>query len=975
MRRRGGGAGERRVRRKQMAQELSSTIQWCVSLEHGLWKVSNCNFLSNNFTQPANARTISSDSNDFSRSTASSSRPAGRPVSNYETSSARSFSYPSQAMHPSALFPTTATSQAPHAPSTPTGQINSGKGHDYFSSSTVDEPSPVYSLDAVSVSDDTTDFGDVATRKSQLPEEVPHRFESTAMQQRRSVGAAASAPSSAVGTWTVASENDVVGLGFDYDAKAGSSSNDRRTSTSSTSTSNRRASTGRSYSMDGKTAAKTHRRQSASKSGFAHLPPSPAASSVAQAFAASTSSAPSLPEPPSFSSQLPPSPAAPQTPSASTPGNPISTGRTPDMARLSHHSHHSSPSVIAASILRQTRDLEPGVDMDTAAAADEGTAEALRKLDGLSSPRMSRVYSSGTGVVPGTGSRSRTTSRSGDPGTPPAALARHDSTESKTKRRTRSSTGGSVGALPKEIESAMLGGTEGRSSSSRSQQPLSLSVGGSPAAPAVPSPTFLSGASTVQLPRSPLSPSMNTPGHASPSAGRTPSQTRPTSGATFDVPFPTTSSPFKRASSSSTNLTAGTSTSLSGSHDSTSGMSFSNSSFATTVARSSSFKNRRGSVSSDMSSTQSVGEGSALRAELSDSAGEGELARDIPPVPPIPKDWETYRPSPSAASTSSAQNSPRFDAPRFDAGSRRPSEASSYAESTTLLSPRAAEMEPSLSSNSISSLGRAPRKWSISNAFSKSRSPKPSSSVKESSSYTDLLEASQRDRKTSFGSHMSEPGFPRRMAASTNDIVGLANGTDSSSMRSLGRSSIRSDKHASTIARARTSSQSSSSTARTSTTAAPLTSVSMAATPSVVTTSPGRSRSSLLSPRRTPSGIPFFSRKSSTGSVTTPSPNPEKEKHDSSPPDEKSGRKSILGLNFLRNSTSRRGDKDKAPPSPVFKRQTMSSVPVTKPDTRIADEFGRRASVAAKTSSLMATRKRGKVRFILIQTLALYQRR
>lgn len=721
----------------------------------------------------------------------------------------------------------------------------------------------------------------------------------------------------------------MVGLGLDYDGTAAgggesastsgtddaASYSKRRISQGSINSAATKRSSNRS-STDGK-ASLRHRRQSASKSSFAHLPPSPAAATASHNLASSTASA-------TVSSAPPPPPPPQMQPTSSSQSTP--SARTPDHSRLSRHSfhsHHSSPSLVAASILRHTRDLE-GVDLDIekAAAVDEGTAEALRKLDGLSSPKMSRIASNPSSAGGGE-PRSRKSSRG--PIEMPSNVRRES--EERVRRRTRSSLGDGGDSV---------GGDK-----------ASLTSGS-----ALPSPS-LSSLPYAQpaLPKSPLVGSTSSTSTGRPQPQRIPSSSN------HEVPFPSSGSPFKRGSSSSASYTVATSTSASGSHDSTSGTSF--------ASRSVASKARRSSAGSDISSTNSGIEGRP-GVERSDSNGEGDQARGIPPVPPLPKDWETYRPntssnpSLSASTATTASSSISFPSPRPENETRRPSFASSL-ENSFRSSPRAPQLEPTNSKDSgkePSSTGR--RKWSISSAFHKaSKSPKAGGGIKESSSFSDLQAPSQRERKSSFGARLGDgTQLPKRMASSTNDIASLA-GTRSdystSTTGSLGRNSVRSDK-ASMIARARTSSQSSTSTARTlnQPPSNPL------PTPSVVTTSPGRSRSSLINPRRTPSGIPFFSRKSSnsnepSASNATPSPNSEKTG------EERNGRKSILGLNFLRSGGSKR-DKEKSTRSPPTssKRPTFStsaSSSTLESDAGATDEFGRRAS---KTSDLL-TRKRGKV--------------
>lgn len=749
--------------------------------------------------------------------------------------------------------------------------------------------------------------------------------------RRKSVGAASSAPpttGTSVSNWGMRPGKDMVGLGFDYDGTVGGGESASTSGTDdATSYSRRRLSQGsinssaatkrssNRSSTDGK-AALRHRRQSASKSSFAHLPPSPAAATASHNLASSTASAP-------VSSAPPPPPPPQMQPSSSSQSTP--SARTPDHSRLSRHSfhsHHSSPSLVAASILRHTRDLE-GVDLDIekAAAVDEGTAEALRKLDGLSSPKMSRIASNPTTTNGGGEPRSRKSSRG--PIEMPMNVRRES--EERVRRRTRSSLG------------------DGGDSVGGDRAPL---ASGS----ALPSPSLSSlPYSQSSVPKSPLV--------GSTSSGRPQPQRIPSS-SNYEVPFPSSGSPFKRGSSSSASYTVATSTSASGSHDSTSGTSF--------ASRSVASKARRSSAGSDISSTNSGIEGRPGVERSDSNGGEGDQARGIPPVPPLPKDWEAYRPTASsnpplsASTATTASSSISFPSPRPENEVRRPSFASSL-ENSFRSSPRAPQLEPTISKDSgkdTSSTGR--RKWSISSAFHKaSKSPKTGGGIKESSSFSDLQAPSQRERKSSFGSRLGDgTQLPKRMASSTNDIASLA-GTrsdySSSTTGSLGRNSIRSDK-ASMIARARTSSQSSTSTARTMNqqTSNPL------PTPSIVTTSPGRSRSSLINPRRTPSGIPFFSRKSSNSnepSTTNATPSPNSEKTG----EERNGRKSILGLNFLRSGGSKR-DKEKAtrsPPSsskrPTFSTSTSSST--LDSDAGVTDEFGRRAS---KTSDLL-TRKRGKV--------------
>lgn len=164
----------------------------------------------------------------------------------------------------------------------------------------------------------------------------------------------------------------------------------------------------------------------------------------------------------------------------------------------------------------------------------------------------------------------------------------------------------------------------------------------------------------------------------------------------------------------------------------------------------------------------------------------------------------------------------------------------------------------------------------------------------------------------------------------------------------------------------------------------PKTADSAGSAPSLLATSPGRSRSSLLSPRRTPSGIPFFSRKSSNHATTAAGtsdspalPSSPKSTHSGSQEDrglEKTGRKSILGINLFHRSSARKSISLKQgeviPLSPKLPKEyqssTAASVLSPRSDENVS-EFGvrpsndsKRSSVSAKASSFMG-RKRGKV--------------
>ncbi|SCZ99407.1 BZ3500_MvSof-1268-A1-R1_Chr3-1g05997 [Microbotryum saponariae] len=887
--------------------------------------------------------------------------------------SARSSSFPAQPMHPTTLFPSTA------------GGSNSGSGTP-VDTRAIDDARLSKALADVSLRG--TISSSPRVRSTPTTPSITRQEAAGTVRSNDSEVPASSTSTSGV-SWP--RSEPFVGLGLDYESggtpgrgagevdeqdtlRRRTSSSGRRTSSIGAKTSSSSAE-GKSPSLSSTPRSNTaHRRSLTGKSGaFSHLPPSPAASTAAHALAASTTSTSAPPPPaPPFASTSTTTASSGSTTSSHQTAPQTTPGRPTD--RLSHQSlssHHASPSMVAASILRQTQKADLGrFDMHEAAAADEGTAEALRKLDGLCSPRVSRVLPAkdiGKGVPSGSsssGQRSRQNS-----------LSRRNSEELRIKRRTRNSV---AGVLAKEAENEPLPGVDAERLSTHPS-----SEAGTTPTPAVPSPSSLAPTPSMAALEAPRSPLVASSGAPEVSSARTGSSASPAAVAThawpspatlrtpshvsthYDVPFPS-SSPVNRGSSSST--TGGTFTS----HESTSAASLSSYSLATTAPRSSSSKNRRSSMSSDVSSVPSVtGEGGDAR----ESAGENDTMRYIPPVPPLPKDFELYHRSPNTfTTTSSAQNSPRAEAPPAPApNSTRPS------ESTHLLSPGPGHFEFPTSARTSTGMSPTspkmhpppqPRKWSLSNAFSKATMKgSKTSGVKESNSFTDLAATSIRSRKTSTTSRIFESGLPRRMASSSNDIVGLAASTSgpnlaqpppAPSQGSFGRSS----RHLAAIvtSRQRTVSQSSSSIQS---------SVSVA-NPSVIATSPGRSRSSLLSPRRTPSGIPFFSKSSDQApiSATTPSPNSEQSPRTSTPPSSKSaGRKSILGFHFLRKDKDRDAKKDSKSPasSPLSnatsrRGSTASSVFASAFDEpRVTDEFGRRTSIASTFAKSTSTgpRKRG----------------
>ncbi|BGP01393.1 serine/threonine protein kinase, CMGC, dual-specificity [Rhodotorula toruloides] len=789
--------------------------------------------------------------------------------------------------------------------------------------------------------------------------EMPRRRTST---RRKSAAPTASTTLESSQPWASSASglvDGVVGLGFDHEigSRASGVEEDlaakarRRQSAGSIASTSSAKRTTRTLSLDGKASAKHSRRQSTGRGSFAHLPPSPAASSASHVFTATPSSDPSIPALPPITT-FPASPLLPEGPASAGGASSVSTpsGRTPDHARVSRHSshsHHSSPSIIAASILRQTRELE-GVDVDIehAAAVDEGTAAALAKLDGVSSPRIART----SGPTAVSDARSRKSSRNTIDGIA-ASSSNRDSSQS-AKRRTRTSTNDSTGTAARDGGRDDGSGSTSRGAS-RSSSPVGQPVG----------QELSNSASSASPGRSPLSASTS----QFPSSTRSgPASSRLSASTTAaDIPF-LGADPFKRtlsSSSASATGTGGTSFSASGSLDSTSATSF--------ATRSPASKYQRSSIGSDVSSINSVPE-NRPGYERRQSNDETARSDNIPPVPPLPKDWETYRPAVANISSPSSQTPHAIDS-----RTAAPAAASQGLHAPPMSATRTTSSSGGSALDDFATPASPPatsgrRKWSISSAFHKAtRSPK-TNGVKESTSFSDLQSiAGKRIRKVSLGQG-GGTALPRRLAASTSNLSTLADEPaqqdfpSAGTTGSLGRASMRGSQIPPFL-RTRTSSQSSSSTNRTAQWAA------TGVPPSVVATSPGKSRSSIVNPRRTPSGIPFFSRKASSGSggevsTTTPSPNLEQSGFSTPATDEKSGRKSILGLNFLRSGGSKR-DKDKGLLSPPSANRSTFSASTSVANSAahqqeifptVTDEFGRRASLAAPKSTTSLLRKRGK---------------
>lgn len=581
-----------------------------------------------------------------------------------------------------------------------------------------------------------------------------------------------------------------------------------------------------------------------------------------------------------------------------------------------------------------------------------------------------------------------------------------------------------------------------------------LSLSSSATSPALAAAAAAQGASETSA-RSPVSSTLSPAvGSNQPPPSSVPSRrssgNRPSSSSGGDVP-PTPSLSSKRSSSAS--LAFGTSTS--GSRDSTSATSIS---AYGSPAQGKMSKSRRGSTSSDVSSVHSGVDGPnrsdrSIGPESSD-AEQQAFARLIPPVPPLPKDWELYRPSTTGGDSSvptsaSASSFKERDASRISAmqglgvTDHRPGQGSNSRSaslekpagprplrdaSSSSLSP-AAISSPSLASTpslpspatttaSLGSNGLGERhnnasktptkpKWSLSNAFGMSKSPTlpssssqasslssfSSSSLEKSTSYNDLSSANKRNLAPANRTSLSEIDAPselsRRKLASVPDIKSLAAGGTHPAPEIKLQGLPHSASAHQIGGRARTDSQSTSSTAN----ATGKTEGHHHGLP----TSPGRSISSLLSSsrkesgsRQTPSSIPFWSRRPSGShqpqpTVTSSSPGSRKASASGeglavpgtpSQSEEKTGRRSILGINLFGRTSARKSlssNKDNLPPSPGLPSQYTASNRASLANKGVRQEEKRselgmresqeskRSSVSARASSLITGRKRGKV--------------
>ncbi|KAG0147550.1 hypothetical protein CROQUDRAFT_76429, partial [Cronartium quercuum f. sp. fusiforme G11] len=500
-----------------------------------------------------------------------------------------------------------------------------------------------------------------------------------------------------------------------------------------------------------------------------------------------------------------------------------------------HHHHHHSPSTIAHSILKSASSglvNQETMEMDQVAATNDGTAEALRKLDGLStistaSPRTSKQVlsrpSSSSNRRPAH-SRSNTPSSAGGKEKERASYHHHH-----TKERTKED----ACISPKK--------TRARSLISAKDSQNDEQVGD------VAGSQFASMRASFKPPPTPNLVGFQThPVHHQHQHSSATLNSAPSSAGSVPMTFGEGTSPktvfsypaSRRASQAKAMMGTG---GVEGTEDwkrgSSSSTSYTGDTLATSVSagtssahRSPPAKARRGSVGSEASSVVSAS------AEAEGAPGP------VPPVPPLPKDYEPFKTSTTHASFSLPPSA--SPAPALALTSPQLSTTTNSTSTTRFLHSftNSATTEPSPAPSLVAATKS--KKWSLSAALGINRSP----------SFTKDSLAEEQARQAALGSSVDttvSPGnVPKHASWATTNIKSPA-----------------------ISERDRTTSTSSSLTTE--------------------------------KLRRTPSGIPFFSRKASNAmsEISTPLGKVKAEVDRESSSGTGGGRKSMMGLNvFIRNS-------------------------------------------------------------------------
>ncbi|CAA7267975.1 unnamed protein product [Cyclocybe aegerita] len=518
---------------------------------------------------------------------------------------------------------------------------------------------------------------------------------------------------------------------------------------------------------------------------FSHLPPSPSSSSIQQ-FLRNTATAVSQPSSLHRSSK--------------------------DNLQI-----HSSPNV-AHSLLRGTQEGWSSLD-------DEATAEALRKLDGLSGKGARARASVGSFGRPSSASRPGTPA--GKSGSQWEGLSASDSGKSKP-----SNAGSNT-----SIKEHSRGGTAVTNSDVVDIADTSI----------------VATSSDDQL----VNPSILEKTPKKPNAGVRLSFT-PKRGSTSSTTY--TSTPSSRDSAS---MSAATSvTSMSGAS-----------------GRQSSNKGRRNSASSDISSVHSSD--AALKDRVASIAVNGDVADegDVPPVPPLPKDLSTYRSPPSTSSGLTFPPMPPDDKDRpmtSDGQLNRTISLEVPSYTNSVVSPPPSARRESLLFSSNSGNESAPvilktpsKKWSFSSALNLKLSGSPSSSGQKTSfplSPRSITFGQQLRKSSSKDQPMSSSSS--KMPWSPNQPEAMASAGSLTSLSSVG--SVRGT--AQTVGTAKTPDRGLVSSRPGTGSSASTNHTTSALAPQPGPLSPSSSVRRNQSKRLTPSSIPFF-RRSSSQSMQLPPQN------------------------------------------------------------------------------------------------------
>ncbi|KAJ3937413.1 MAG: hypothetical protein NXY57DRAFT_1103315 [Lentinula lateritia] len=502
---------------------------------------------------------------------------------------------------------------------------------------------------------------------------------------------------------------------------------------------------------------------------YSHLPPSPSTSSI-QHFLRNTGAGPNTP-PLSASKEL----------------------------------GHPSPSV-AHSLLRGTQEGWSGM-------GDEATAEALRKLDGLSGKTararasigsFGRPHSQSRPGTPasrtGTGTQWEGVGSSSDGGVKRRGSSHRESANSVKEKESRSVVGLGLGIMGPNLDVEPIGSAN----PSSDEQPLKY-------APSI----------TVE----------KTPKKSGTASARS------------------SFTPKRGSTSSATN----TSTPTTSSRDSVT-MSAATSMTSVSSVRHSVSKTRRNSAGSDVSSIHSS-DANSLKDRVASIASNGDGNEDdiVPPVPPLPKDLSTYRTPPATAVSLSFPHI-QEDKPRnshdSDRGAALKVASLNDAGGSSKQSSNRRQSQPIAASEPPLAVPKTPsKKWSFSNALNLKLTGSPSS--KSSGFPQSQSHPSQLRKSTSKEQALSPSVVPAKSPWSPRHPDAMGSAASLTSLSSVG--SVRTP---ATPDRSAVSSRAgTNSSATPQTYAGPL--------------SPSSSIHRNQSKRLTPSSIPFFL-PSNTISATSP---------------------------------------------------------------------------------------------------------